>query len=67
MLKKKKTKKSYEHLFNQPMLQRVLIVVGWWWLESHKNQQKGKYVHMNIDDQLPPQNFLRSFLARSLL
>ena len=28
--KKKKTKKSYEHLFNQPMLQRVLIFVGWW-------------------------------------
>ena len=64
---KKKTKKSYEHLFDRPMLQRVLIFVGWWWLLSHKNQQKGKYVHMNIDDQLPPQNFLGSFLARSLL
>ena len=28
--KKKKTKKNYEHLFNQSMLQRVLIFVGWW-------------------------------------
>lgn len=28
--KKKKTKKSYEHLFDRPMLQRVLIFIGWW-------------------------------------
>lgn len=38
---------SCEHFFNQLMLQRVMIFVGWWWLWSHNNQLKGKSIQKN--------------------
>ena len=43
---------------------------GYWFSSGGgdcKVTKMGKYVHMNIYDQLPPQNFLGSFLARSWL
>ena len=67
---KNNIKKSCEHLFNQPMLQRVVISSGWWLL-SHSKQQKGKYIQKHQNDMRASTSMTfwlhRMLLARSWL
>ena len=44
MLMRRTLRNNCEHSFNQPVLQSVMIFVGWWWLLTYKISKKGRYI-----------------------